>query len=141
VPLSDLRVVELGSGPALAYAGRIFAGLGADVRKVAPPGGDAARTLPPLVDVGGGRRESAHFAWLNANRHSVIADETSAAGRCRFRVSGKRSRYSNTTSAWPSITASPSLVRMDFTTPARGATTGISIFIDSRMISVSSSCT
>ena len=79
MPLSGLRVVEIGGGTALAYAGRIFAGLRADVRKIEPPGGDPLRGLAPLVDVGGGRRESAHFAWLNVGKHSVISGDGDAA--------------------------------------------------------------
>src|SRR5260370_248014 len=49
--------------------------------------------------------------------------------------------HSSTTSTWPSLTTSVSLTRISFTVPARGAMTGISIFIDSRMRSVSSSAT
>src|SRR6266851_1072898 len=49
--------------------------------------------------------------------------------------------HSSTTSTWPSLTTSVSLTRISFTVPARGAVTGISIFIDSRMSSVSSSAT
>ena len=73
-PLSGVRVAEFGTGPALAYCGKLFADFGARVVKVEPPGGDADRTLPPLVDVGAGRRESAVFAWLNTNKQSVIVD-------------------------------------------------------------------
>jgi crotonobetainyl-CoA:carnitine CoA-transferase CaiB-like acyl-CoA transferase len=74
MPLSAYRVVELGTGSALAYCGKIFADFGAEVIKVEPPGGDPGRAEPPLADVGGGRRESAYFAWLNTNKRSVIAD-------------------------------------------------------------------
>lgn len=73
-PLSELRVVEIGSGDALGYCGKLFADFGADVIKIEPPGGDAARAIAPLVDAGNGRRESAYFAWLNTNKQSVIAD-------------------------------------------------------------------
>jgi len=82
MPLSALRVVELGSGSALAYGGKIFSDFGADVLKVEPPGGDPGRAEPPLVDVGGGPRESAYFAWLNTNKRSRVAgpeDEESIA--------------------------------------------------------------
>ena len=40
--LSHLKVVEL-TGDLGAYTGRILAELGAQVTKVEPPGGDAAR--------------------------------------------------------------------------------------------------
>src|SRR3954452_22897788 len=80
LPLSELRVVEIGSGDALAYCGKLFSDFGADVIKIEPPGGDAARKLAPLVDAGGGRRESGVFAWLNTNKRSVTADLNAEGG-------------------------------------------------------------
>ncbi|WP_430715334.1 CaiB/BaiF CoA transferase family protein [Rhodopseudomonas pseudopalustris] len=73
LPLSELRVVEIGSGDALAYCGKLFADFGAEVIKVEPPGGDPDRQIAPLVDAGG-RRESATFAWLNTNKYSILGD-------------------------------------------------------------------
>lgn len=73
-PLRRCRVVELGSGTALAFCGKLFADFGADVIKVEPAGGDPGRADPPLVEVGDGTRESAYFAWLNTNKRSLIAD-------------------------------------------------------------------
>jgi crotonobetainyl-CoA:carnitine CoA-transferase CaiB-like acyl-CoA transferase len=70
--LGGVRVAEFGTGRALAYCGKLFADFGADVVKVEPPGGDPDRGLAPLVDVGGGHRESAIFAWMNTNKRSVI---------------------------------------------------------------------
>ena len=55
--LSGLRVLELGGGPALAYAGKLFADLGAEVVKVEPPAGDPWRQMPPLVTVDGQPRD------------------------------------------------------------------------------------
>src|SRR5438876_8319376 len=49
--------------------------------------------------------------------------------------------HSRTTRTWPSLTTSPSFTRTSLTVPARGAVTGISIFIDSRISSSSSSAT
>ena len=43
-PLAGLRVLELATGVAGPYAGRLLAMLGATVVKVEPPGGDPART-------------------------------------------------------------------------------------------------
>ena len=80
-PLEGLRVVELGTGDALAYCGKQFADFGADVIKVEPPGGDPSRALGVLVDAGAGRRESAHFAWLNTNKRSITADLAKSRGR------------------------------------------------------------
>jgi crotonobetainyl-CoA:carnitine CoA-transferase CaiB-like acyl-CoA transferase len=77
--LGDVRVAEFGTGPALAYCGKLFADFGADVVKVEPPGGDPGRRLAPLVDAGGGRQESAVFAWLNTNKRSVIVEAGDSA--------------------------------------------------------------
>ncbi|HEY4204908.1 MAG TPA: CoA transferase, partial [Xanthobacteraceae bacterium] len=49
LPLSELRVVEIGSGDALAYCGKLFSDFGAEVIKVEPPGGDPMRRIAPLV--------------------------------------------------------------------------------------------
>ena len=62
LPLSELRVVEIGSGDALGYCGKLFADFGAEIIKIEPSGGDAARKIAPLVDAGHGRRESGYFA-------------------------------------------------------------------------------
>jgi crotonobetainyl-CoA:carnitine CoA-transferase CaiB-like acyl-CoA transferase len=43
LPLSELRVVEISSGDALGYCGKMFADFGADVIKIEPPDGDVAR--------------------------------------------------------------------------------------------------
>jgi crotonobetainyl-CoA:carnitine CoA-transferase CaiB-like acyl-CoA transferase len=60
--LGGVRVAEFGTGHATAYCGKLFADFGAEVVKIEPPGGDPDRGMAPLVDVGGGRRESAVFA-------------------------------------------------------------------------------
>ncbi|MCO5129976.1 MAG: CoA transferase [Xanthobacteraceae bacterium] len=90
LPLANLRVVEIGSGDALAYCGKLFSDFGATVIKIEPPGGDPARRIAPLVDIGGGAkegaRESAGFAWLNTNKHSVTADLAVDADVTRVRA-------------------------------------------------------
>jgi crotonobetainyl-CoA:carnitine CoA-transferase CaiB-like acyl-CoA transferase len=65
--LSDLRVIELGTGVAASWCGKSFADLGADVVKVEPPGGDPMRSV------------TGRFAHLNTNKSSVVL-ERSAAG-------------------------------------------------------------
>src|SRR5690606_35690593 len=77
--LEGLRVLEVGSGPALAYAGKLFSDFGAEVIKVESPSGDAWRQMPPMVNApGAAERESALFAWLNTKKRSVTGD----AARC-----------------------------------------------------------
>lgn len=61
--LSDVVVLELGTGVAAPYCGRLLADLGAQVVKVEPPGGDPLRAHAPGVN-----GESAFFAWLNAGK-------------------------------------------------------------------------
>jgi crotonobetainyl-CoA:carnitine CoA-transferase CaiB-like acyl-CoA transferase len=67
VPLSRFRVVQIGTGIALDYCGKLFADFGADVVKLEPVSGDPLRGFPPLLDSG----ESGSFAWLNTNKRSV----------------------------------------------------------------------
>jgi len=69
-PLSAYRVVELGTLPAGAYAARLFADFGAEVVKVEPPGGDPARSFPPMID----DKTSGWFAYLNYGKKSVTSD-------------------------------------------------------------------
>ena len=66
-PLSEYRIVELGSLPAGAYAARLFADFGAEVIKVEPPGGDPTRAFPPMIDA----KTSGWFAYLNYGKKSV----------------------------------------------------------------------
>ncbi|CAG9174908.1 CaiB/BaiF CoA-transferase family protein [Cupriavidus pinatubonensis] len=76
--LRGLRVLEIGTGPALAYAGKLCADFGAEVIKVESPAGDAWRRMPPMVDVPGAEPESALFAWLTTNKRSVTANADNA---------------------------------------------------------------
>src|SRR5262245_16341446 len=75
--LSGIRVVELSQYDAGASCGEILAWYGADVVKVEPPAGAAARystTEQPGVD-------SYEFILLNANKRSVTCDLASADGK------------------------------------------------------------
>jgi crotonobetainyl-CoA:carnitine CoA-transferase CaiB-like acyl-CoA transferase len=67
MPLSRFRVLQVGSGIALDYCGKLFADFGADVVKLEPKGGDPMRSFPPVLEGG----ESGLFAWLNTNKRSV----------------------------------------------------------------------
>ena len=74
--LKGVRVLEIGQGAGLAYAGKVFADFGAEVIKVESGAGDPWRHMPPLAkthaDVTG--PESVLFAWMNTNKRSVAAD-------------------------------------------------------------------
>ncbi len=65
--LSDVVVVELGSGFSSSWCAKAFADLGAHVLKIEPPSGDPLRG-----DLGA-------FANLNTNKHSVVLDEAPAS--------------------------------------------------------------
>lgn len=59
--------------------GRLLADLGADVLKIEPPAGSAARqALPAVAGV------SVQFALNNANKRCAVLDGTTAADRARF---------------------------------------------------------
>ena len=75
MPLSRYRVIEIGTGTSLAYAGKLLAAFGAEVIKIEPSGADPGRSEPPLVDIGGGHYESAYFAWLNVGKKSLCVDD------------------------------------------------------------------
>src|SRR3978361_1112722 len=62
VPLSALRVIEIGSLPAAAYCARLLADFGAEVIKIEPPSGDPGRHAAPLLP---DSTDSASFAFLN----------------------------------------------------------------------------
>ncbi|AVJ29203.1 CaiB/BaiF CoA-transferase family protein [Achromobacter spanius] len=68
---SGLRVLEIGCGAAVAYAGKLFADFGAEVIKLEDAEGDTLRRLPPLLNAANGEPASALHAWLNTNKRSV----------------------------------------------------------------------
>jgi crotonobetainyl-CoA:carnitine CoA-transferase CaiB-like acyl-CoA transferase len=81
-PLAPLRVLDLADETG-SLAGRILADLGADVVKLEPPGGDAARRPPWLGAVPGPERS---LPWLaeNAGKRSLSLDLGAVRGRERF---------------------------------------------------------
>jgi crotonobetainyl-CoA:carnitine CoA-transferase CaiB-like acyl-CoA transferase len=79
-PLSGLRVVELATGIAGPYAGRLLAMLGADVIKVEPEGGDEARRKQ-LDDAALPPGETSPLFWhLNAGKRNVSPGLVDLAG-------------------------------------------------------------
>ena len=57
--LAGCRVVEIGTGSALAYGAKLLAAFGAEVLKIEPQGGDPMRRIAPCADIGDGHKESA----------------------------------------------------------------------------------
>jgi crotonobetainyl-CoA:carnitine CoA-transferase CaiB-like acyl-CoA transferase len=70
--LADLRVLDLSDGVAGAYCTSLFAGYGADVILIEPPGGNPLRR---------------HKSWerLAASKRSITLDIRTATGRLLFR--------------------------------------------------------
>ena len=75
--LADLRVLEIvdESGE---YAGRLLAGLGADVVKLEPPGGAATRRIGPFLGDQPHPDRSLHFWHYNVGKRSAVVDLTPA---------------------------------------------------------------
>lgn len=73
--LAGMRVLDLCDGDGDAVT-RLLADLGAEVLKVEPPGGSAARTQLPSVD-----GVSIPFALHNANKRSIVLDPGVEADR------------------------------------------------------------
>ncbi|MGB5758103.1 MAG: CoA transferase [Acidimicrobiales bacterium] len=67
--LDGIKVLELSQNAAIPHCGRLLAGLGSDVVKVEPPGGDAMRGLATL-----GPNESRAFAVINPGKRSIVID-------------------------------------------------------------------
>ncbi|MDH3755486.1 MAG: CoA transferase [Acidimicrobiia bacterium] len=78
-PLDGLRVVDMADVRG-ELCGRILADLGADVIRIEPLEGARSRTLPPFSPAG----QSLFFAYRNTNKHGVVADYRTAAGRERI---------------------------------------------------------
>jgi crotonobetainyl-CoA:carnitine CoA-transferase CaiB-like acyl-CoA transferase len=74
-PFAGVRVLELGSGTACAYAGQLLADRGADVIKVEPPDGDPLRWRRPHA-----AHESKDFQWLCRSKRSLVVDDGTAEG-------------------------------------------------------------
>ena len=75
-PLAGLRVIEFGQFIAAPAAAQALADMGADVIKVEPAGGDAARSVGWARDACGPM-----FTAYNRSKRSVVLDLRSAEGR------------------------------------------------------------
>ena len=67
--LDGIRVVEFAQNAAIPHCGRLLAGLGADVVKIEPPGGDAMRLIAPMAP-GEGRA----YVIINPGKRSLAVD-------------------------------------------------------------------
>jgi crotonobetainyl-CoA:carnitine CoA-transferase CaiB-like acyl-CoA transferase len=74
-PLDGVRVLECGDTIAAAYAGRLFADLGADVVMVEEHAGHPLRAVGPFLGDSPGRDRSVGFAYFAAGKRSLSATE------------------------------------------------------------------
>ena len=79
--LDGLCVIEISETPAGAYAGRLLAGMGAEVLLVEPPGGTGLRRRGGSRGDVPDREGSAMHVHLNRRKRSVRLELRSAAGR------------------------------------------------------------
>jgi benzylsuccinate CoA-transferase BbsE subunit len=77
--LSGLRVLDL-TDRSGALAGKLLAGLGADVVLVEPPGGSALRGIGPYFEGAPDAERSLFFWFYAAGKRSIVADPATSEG-------------------------------------------------------------
>ncbi len=83
--LEGVRVLDLTQG-SFNYAGRLLAGLGADVIKVEPPEGDPLRNWPPFPQDEPGPEVGARHLHLDAGKRALVVDLDASAGQALLRA-------------------------------------------------------
>ena len=78
--LPGVRVLDLGQGISAPYCAKILAHMGAEVIKVEPPEGDAARRMGPFPGDRPHPEKSGLFLVLNANKYGITLDLASPDG-------------------------------------------------------------
>ena len=81
--LAPYRVLDL-TDVRGQIAGMMLGDLGADVVRVEPADGSAARQVGPLLEEGPESERSLSFAAYNRNKRSVVLDFATEEGRARF---------------------------------------------------------
>lgn len=79
-PLSGYRVLDL-AGPLGFHCVKLLADMGADVVKIEPPGGDAARRVPPFKGDAPHPEKSLYFLHYNTNKRGITLDFEKPDGR------------------------------------------------------------
>ncbi len=82
--LTGIRVVELADEQA-EYCGLMLAGLGAEVVKVEPPGGNPTRRIGPFYQDREDPERSLFFWQYNRGKRSIVLDLRQGEDRDRFR--------------------------------------------------------
>jgi crotonobetainyl-CoA:carnitine CoA-transferase CaiB-like acyl-CoA transferase len=81
--LDGVKVLDLG-GMRTAYAGRLMADMGADVKLIEPPSGDSTRRIPPFIGDVAGLDRSLVFLAFATNKKSVVVDVSTPTGRSQL---------------------------------------------------------
>jgi crotonobetainyl-CoA:carnitine CoA-transferase CaiB-like acyl-CoA transferase len=81
--LRGLRVIEIGDELG-EYCGKVLAGLGADVVRVEPPGGESTRSYGPFYRDEPDPNKSLYFWHYNFAKRSVVLDLDQASGRADY---------------------------------------------------------
>src|SRR5438067_2503977 len=72
-PLAGIRVLEL-AGIGGQYCGKLLGDMGADVIKIEPPAGDAARRVGPFAGDQPDPNRSLSFWYYNTSKRSITLD-------------------------------------------------------------------
>src|ERR1700704_1728055 len=82
-PLAGIRVIELVDEQG-EYCGLTLAGLGAEVIKIEPPGGNSTRRIGPFYEDKEGPERSLFFWYYNRGKRSLVLDLQQQKDRGRF---------------------------------------------------------
>ena len=86
-PLAGVRVLELATGIAGPYAGKLLCDAGAEIVKLEDPMGDPLRGFTASSQRLEPSEDAALFRYLNASKRSVVAElESEASSRARLRL-------------------------------------------------------
>lgn len=83
--MAGYRVLDLSDEKGM-LCGKMLADMGAEVIKVEPPGGEAARTLPPFYHDEADPEKSLFWFAYNAGKKGITLDLTNADGRAVFQA-------------------------------------------------------
>jgi benzylsuccinate CoA-transferase BbsE subunit len=83
-PLTGLRVLELADEKG-QFCGKLLGDMGADVIKIEPPGGEAARRVGPFLDDVPHPEHSLAFWYYNTSKRGITLNLETADGRALFR--------------------------------------------------------
>jgi benzylsuccinate CoA-transferase BbsE subunit len=84
IPLLSIRVLDL-AGERTSFCSKLLAGMGAEVIKIEPPGGDRSRTIGPFCKYSSYPDNSLFFRYHNTGKKSITLDLEHNRGRELFK--------------------------------------------------------